>query len=302
MKGPTLIVDSGNALFANPGTSDEVLKKRASFVLSMMGRLGTKAMAVGQRDLSAGAEFLKATAKAAGVQVLSANLLEGDKPVFPASTILTVGTVKVALIGLTAPGLVPGFAELKGAPTLDAVEAELKKLGKRDVTVVLAATSYADAQQLATQLKGRVDLVIQSGEFRGTVPPQNFEPTYVLASGQKGQAISKLELSLDGAGPILDRGQGDTAKQQLEFIDGQLANLGDRLKLAKEPAPRADLERLIAEMKTRRAEQQKKVDAPVAKGARSLKNEWVILGKDVADDAAIKAEVLKIDPAYSGAH
>jgi len=267
-----------------------------------MGRLGTKAMAAGQRDLSAGAEFLKTSAKAAGVQVLSANLLEADKPVFPASTILSVGNVKVALIGLTTPGLVPGFAELKGAPTLEAVEAELKKLGKRDLTVLLAATSYADAQELATQLKGRVDLVLQSGEFRGTVPPQNFEPTFVLASGQKGQAIAKLELSLDGTGPILDRGQSEAAKQQLEFIDAQISNLDARLKLAKEPAPKADLERLINEMKGRRAEQQKKVDAPVAKGVRSLKNEWLVLGKDVADDPAIKAEVLKIDPAYSGAH
>jgi len=278
------------------------LKKRASFVLATMGRLGTKAMAAGQRDLSAGAEFLKTSAKAAGVQVLSANLLEADKPVFPASTILSVGNVKVALIGLTTPGLVPGFAELKGAPTLEAVEAELKKLGKRDLTVLLAATSYADAQELATQLKGRVDLVLQSGEFRGTVPPQNFEPTFVLASGQKGQAIAKLELSLDGTGPILDRGQSEAAKQQLEFIDAQISNLDARLKLAKEPAPKADLERLINEMKGRRAEQQKKVDAPVAKGVRSLKNEWLVLGKDVADDPAIKAEVLKIDPAYSGAH
>ena len=59
---------------------------------------------------------------------------------------------------------------------------------------------------------------------------------------------------------------------------------------------------MVTEMKARRAEQAKLVDAPVAKRARSLQNEWVVLNTGVADDAALKAEVLKVDPAYSGTH
>lgn len=297
------MIDSGNALFANVGpTDDAVLKARAHFVMRTMGMLGTKVMAAGARDLSAGAEFLKTEAKAAGITVLSANLTDSDKPVFAGSTIVTVGNVKVAFIGLTMPGPVPGYPSLKGTETAPAVERELKTLGKRDLTVVLASSTYADAQQLANVLKGKVELIIQSGEFRGTVPPQNFEPGYVLASGQKGQSIAKLELTLDGTGPIVDLGQTDLAKQQLEFLDGQLKTLDDRLKAAKDPAGKAGLESMLKEMKARRAEQAKKVLAPAAKGVRTLKNEWLVLGKDVADDAALKAEVLKIDPAYSGTH
>lgn len=267
-----------------------------------MAKLGTKAMAAGQRDLAAGADFLKSEAKKSGITVLSANLRDAGQPVFPGSVVLTVGGVKMALIGLTAPGPMPAFVNLIGGPTLEAAQAELKKLPKRDLTVILAATSYADAQQLAGALKGQVDLILQSGEFRGTVPPQSFDGVYVLASGQKGQSVAKLLLSLDGSGPLLDRGQADLARQQLDFLNGQLKTLDERISLAKDEAAKADLGKMVAEMKARRAEQEKIVNAPAARGSRSLKNEWVLLNSGVTDDPAIKAEVLKIDPAYSGAH
>ncbi len=267
-----------------------------------MAKLGTKAMAAGQRDLSAGAEFLKAEAKKDGIAVLSANLRSGGTPVFEGSMVVTVGGVKVGLIGVTTPGPVPAFVNLVGEPTLDAVKAELKRLPKRDLTVVLAASSYADAQQLAGALKGQVDLILQSGEFRGTVPPQSFDGVYVMASGQKGQSVVKVLLTLDGSGPLIDRGQADLARQQLDFLDGQLKTLDERLKLAKDEAAKGDLAKMVTEMKARRAEQEKIVSAPEMKGARSLKNEFVVLNSGVTDDAALKAEVLKIDPAYSGTH
>ncbi len=304
MKAPNaLIFDTGNALFAGPGVSDEKQKARASFVMATMAKLGTRAMAVGHRDLAAGSEFLLAEAKKSGLTLLSANLTEGEKHPFAGSLVVPLPNgLKVALVGLTAVGPVPGAKALTALATADALDAELKKVGKRDLTVVLAATSYADAQQLATQFKGRVDLIVQSGEFRGTVPPQNIDSVYVLASGQKGQAVGKVELNLDGTGPFVDVGLSDRAKQQVAFLDSQLRTLDERVKAAQDPSAKADLARLVADMKARRDEQQKAVDAPVAKGTRTLKNEWLVLGSDVKDDEALKAEVLKIDPAYSGSH
>ena len=39
-----------------------------------------------------------------------------------------------------------------------------------------------------------------------------------------------------------------------------------------------------------------------AAGARTLKLDWLLLGADIKDDEAIKAEVLKVEPTYSGLH
>jgi len=88
-----LVLDSGNALFANAGVATEAEKARATFILGVMEQLGTKAMAVGQRDLSAGLPFLQGLAKTSKVKLLSANLLRAGKRVFDAGVVIDAGGV-----------------------------------------------------------------------------------------------------------------------------------------------------------------------------------------------------------------
>lgn len=307
-----LVLDSGNALFRAPGVSDEPMRDRARFILDVMGRLGTKAMAVGARDLSGGVDFLAQAGRASGVKLLSANLKKDGKPAFDASASFTVNGVTVAVVGVTAPGPYADLSGVLAEPTLPAVKAALKALKKRDVTVVLAATSYADSLQLAQALKDEVDFVIQSGEFRGSQPPQKVEggSAYVLASAQKGQALSKLVLSL-GTGPatrkdaqagFVDLSSVDRDKQQLAFVDSQLKVLDDRLRAAKDPAGTRDLKATRALLQDRRKALQKMVDLVVSPTAKTMTQTWLVLGADVKDDAALKAEVLKFEPTYAGAH
>lgn len=295
-KEPTLVLDSGNALFRDAVQVDDAARQRATFILTTMGQLGTRAMAVGQRDLTGGVDFLKAAAAKAGVALLSANLASGGKSPFAGATTVDVKGVKVALIGVSAVGAVPADKQLIGGPTVEAVKRELGKLGKRDVTVVLAATSYADALQLATELKGQIDFVLQSGEPRGNQPPQNVGGVYVMSSGAKGQAVGKLSLSLEGTGPFADEGDQARVRGELEYVNGQVRTIEERLAVTKDPKGKADLEKMLVEMKNRRDEMAKKAGVGVAAGARTLKLDWAVLGSDVADDKALRDAVLKIEP------
>lgn len=301
--GPLLVLDSGNALFRNGGGASPEDLKRAHLLLSVMGRLGTRAMAVGVRDLSGGAAFLAAETRAAGIRALSANLTREGRRLFEASVVLEVGPLRVAVVGVSAPGpIVPGEARDQAGPTLPAVKAALAALGKRDLTVLLAATSFADAQQLAEQLSGQVDLVLQSGEFRGTIPPQRIgrSEALLLASGQKGQAVGLLTLAL-GAGPLLDLSAREREAQQASFVASQRAAAEARLRAATSPGDRADLQAAVAQLRQREA-QLALAAAPPPPGARTLKLEWVPLAASVADDPAIKAEVLTVEPSYQGLH
>ncbi|MEW5741710.1 MAG: hypothetical protein AB1938_22515 [Myxococcota bacterium] len=303
--GPLLVLDSGNALFRATGVSDAPMRERARFIMDVMGRLGTRGMAVGTRDLPGGIDFLKEASTASGVKLLSANLKKDGKPVFDASATFTVSGVKVGVIGLTAPGPLPDLPGVTVDPTVPAAKAALKKLGKRDVTIILAATSYADALQLAQELKSQVDFVIQSGEFRGSQPPQKVEggTAYVLASAQKGQALSKVELSLgSGAGGFIDLSAIDRDKQQLTFVDAQLKTLDDRIAAAKDPAGTKDLKATRDMLRERRKALQRTVDQQVSPTAKTMKQTWIVLTADVRDDDALKAEVLKYEPTYAGAH
>ena len=299
-----LVLDSGNALFANAGVAAEPEKARAAFILGVMEQLGTRAMAVGQRDLSAGLPFLQGLAKTSKVKLLSANLQRGGKRVFDSGVVIDAGGVKVGLIGLTAVGpVVPGSPDVVGAPTLESARAALKALGPRDLTIVLAATTYADCMQLSTELKAEVDFVIQSGEFRGTQPAQRMDDTAALlfASAQKGQALAKVQLVLGGAkGPFVDLSVADREQQQVDFLASQIKTLEERQASAKEKS--ADLQKTLVDLKKR----QKDLAASIAKKAgptaRTVKLEWVMLGQDVPDDPKLKAEVLKIEPTYAGSH
>jgi 2',3'-cyclic-nucleotide 2'-phosphodiesterase (5'-nucleotidase family) len=298
-----LVLDAGNALFRNAGAATPDDLARARLLLSVMGRLGTRAMAVGARDLSGGPAFLAAQAKAANVKPLSANLTRDGRRVFEAAALVDVGGLKVGLVGVSAPGpIVTGQPAYQAGPTLPAVKAALGSLGPRALTVLLAATSAADAQQLAAQLQGQVDLVLQSGEFRGTVPPARVgeSDVFVLASGQKGQALGKLELTLGGRGPLVDLSVRQRDAQQLLFVQQQRARLEERLAAATAPQQRQDLETTLASLRQREA--QLAAVPPLAPGARTLKLDWVLLGQDVADDEAVKAEVLRVEPTYQGQH
>lgn len=300
-----LVLDSGNALFANAGVATEPEKARATFILSVMERLGTRVMAVGQRDLSAGLPFLEALAKSSKVKLLSANLQRGGKRVFDAGVVIDAGGVKVGIVGLTAVGPVAPDKDVSSAATLESARAALKALGPRDVTIVLAATTYADGMQLSTELKNEVDFVIQSGEFRGTQPAQRMDETAALlfASAQKGQALAKVQLVLGSAkGPFVDLSLNDRDQQQLEFLANQVKTLEDRLAVVKDKSATGDLKKTLGELKQRQKELKASLAKKVAPTAKTVKLEWVVLDQKVADDPAIKAEVLKFEPTYSGSH
>lgn len=300
-----LVLDSGNALFRNAGTATEADRARAAFIFEVMGRLGTRAMAVGQRDLSAGTAYLEALGKKGPVRLLSANLVRGGKRVFEAGTVVEVAGVRVGLVGLSAPGPIAPDKDVAAGPTVPALQAALATLGPRDVTVVLAATSYADAMQLSTALPNQVDFVIQSGEFRGAQPAQRLSDTgaWLMASAQRGQALARVALSLgSGKGAFVDLSVTDRDRRQLEFLEQQVKTLEQRLASAKDRTARGQLEETLAGMKARRDVMARAAAQTVAPGARTMRLEWLTLGSDVADDPALKAEVLKIEPSYAGAH
>ncbi|HEY0882417.1 MAG TPA: hypothetical protein VGD87_12835 [Archangium sp.] len=301
-----LVLDSGNALFANAGMATDADKERARFIYGVMERLGTRVMAVGQRDLSAGLPFLEGLAKNSKLKLVSANLERAGKRVFDASTIVDAGGVKVAIIGLTAPGpVVPDAKDVVAGPTLAAAKKALEALGKRDLTIVLAATSYADSMQLSQELKGQVDFVIQSGEYRGAQMAQRLDEQSALlfASAQKGQALAQVEVTFgNGKGPFVDLNVGERDTQQLEFLDSQVKTLQDRLKLVKDKSAAGDLQKTLKDLQKRQAELKAAISKKTGANARTVHLEWITLGSNVKDDEKLKAEVLKIDPAYSGTH
>jgi 2',3'-cyclic-nucleotide 2'-phosphodiesterase (5'-nucleotidase family) len=288
-----VLLDAGNALFRAPGSNAPAELERARFILKASGALGTKALAVGQKDLFGGVPFLIDEAKKAGVGLVSTSLRAKDsgKPLFPTSLVFTHEGVKVALLATSGLGEVPGVANVTSLNAIEALSAELPKLPAR----------YLEAMAIAEQLSGKIDLVVQSGEYRGSAPPQRVRDAFVLASGDRGRALAVLTLGLGGKKAVFtDLNEAARDQELLANLERQLSSIDERLTKATDAESKKALGALRNDMKARRDEQAAKVKQLVS--GRTLKLDWYMLGPDVPDDEALKKETLAIEPTYSGAH
>ncbi len=300
---PVLVLDAGNALFKFPNSSgDPSEKARAELILKQMDAMGTAAMAVGARDLTLGLDYLKATAKGTKLKLLSANLVDkAGKLAFPPSTVLTVGELKVGLVGASPEGTLPGA---EGKPVAPAVFAEAKRLrnqDKVDLVIVLAAVPYEITRRMAAQAEG-VDFVIQSHEGRGAGVAYRDGVATVVPPGERGRQVARLELSVSGPGNFQDLATIGQAKEGLKNVEANLTRAKDRLAQTQDPAARKALEETIATFEARRTALQKEAKADATGSARTHQLSYIQLGTDVASDPTVQKLVERIEPPGSGGH
>ncbi len=297
-KGPVLLLDAGNALFRTAGADDGPSRQRAELILRTMGELGTAAMAVGERDLNGGVEFVKKSAASARLPLLSANLFGSDgKPAFPPTTTLSVGSIKVGLIGVSPIPVAAAKLGIKAAPPVPAARLAARKLqGKVDLIVALAAIPYADALQLAKEARGAIDLILQSHEARGTGIAMGNGQNFLIPTGERGRQLGRLELDLSGTGPLVDRGEAERNQQTLAFLDQQILSTRKRSEAASSPEVKKSLADALRGFEARRQALVKGLASGPPKSARSLALTFVALGSEFADDQRLKARVDRLEP------
>jgi 2',3'-cyclic-nucleotide 2'-phosphodiesterase (5'-nucleotidase family) len=305
---PVLVLDAGNALFksSEPG-SDPTAKERARLLLEQMDALGTRAMAVGLRDLTLGTDFLLESTKGAKkLKLLSANLTDAEgKPLFPASLVVTEGGVKFGLVGLSPEGPVSTQKGVMGRPLVKAAIAESRRLRKQeqvDVVVVLAAVPYADAIRLSQEAGDSMDFIIQSTESRGPGVAQRNDWATLIPPGERGRAVARLELSVEGKGPFVDLEASQRARDNLKIIDDNLRRAKERLASVKDDVARGSLQETVTSFETRRKALLLQAGQTGQGLERTQRLSYIQLGTDIQDDAELKKRVERIEPPGSASH
>jgi 2',3'-cyclic-nucleotide 2'-phosphodiesterase (5'-nucleotidase family) len=305
---PVLVLDAGNALFKSPlPDGDPKAGERARFVLEQMDAVGTRAMAVGARDLSLGADFLTKAAKGTKtLKLLSANLMDaGGKPLFPASTVVTAGGVKFGLVGLSPEVPVGGQTGAVGKPPVPAALAEARRLREKekvDVVVVLAAVPYVDAVKLSQEAGNTVDFIVQSHEGRGPGVAQRNEYATLIPPGERGRQLARLALSIEGKGPSVDLTEAERAQENLKILDTNIQQAKARLATLKDESARKALEEAVASFESRRKMLLMQTGGSTEGLKRTHRLSYIQLGSDVADDPEVKKRVERIEPPGSASH
>jgi len=196
LPGPLIVLDSGNCLgFGSDARSAPVM-------VQAMDLCGYSVANVGDDEAAFGPRVLLDAAKGTSVQWVSCNvrLAKGDKQVFPASKIVKVGGLRVALIGVFDKRALPyGFppsADLTVHDGIQCAKQEAQRLrGKYDVLIVLAHAP-ADAMLDYARAVPEAALIAGGSQMQRVPEPKMIGTTLVFQPAK--YQIARVKLALKG--------------------------------------------------------------------------------------------------------
>lgn len=236
-----LLVDAGGwAERTNPDRPE----LRSRLLMQGMREMGLDIANVSVRDLAIGPAALRAIQDSVGVQLVSANVLAGGRPLFRPYVLLRqrVGDreLGIAVTGVTIPGHeAETWPEpLQIEPPRAAAERMLAELEPQsDVQVLLAFSPSSELERWVDQIPGYDLLVCGAGDLRES-PPLGATPV-VLAPGTKCKFLSWVALRPATGGSIV------IAEVGLEHLDAKVPDDPDmaarvrtfKLRLGESQAP-----------------------------------------------------------------
>lgn len=338
-----IVLDAGDTFADNPlleGERLEMAKKTAALIVERFNAEGVKAQLVGDKDLAIGRATLSELAKNAKYPFITTNLVDGQTraPLFASHAVVEVAGLKVGIIGLvtkaaaSAPKLAgEGLTLIAPAEAAKNAVAELDKLG---VDVVIALSQLAPAEEAeVAKAAPRIQLFLGGDQLGASQGPQPVESAMSLTGGHKGRSVSIAALAFDdpkGASApffdphqrrVLERKNAD-AKHRVMTYEKLLAEAeqkaADAAKAQDAGDPpteplrrRSPLEAYRTQLAAARADQQlaeqQLAEMPTATEVKrnTVALQLVNLGREVADDEAVKARVdafRKDVPAPGAAH
>ena len=300
---PALLLDVGDLSLPLDGEKgpDELALARNKAIVAYraLGRLGLDAHVPGELDLLLGVAFLRATTTEANVPIVASNLSTRDgAPLFSRSRIVERAGLRILVLGLLDPALVPPSLAAQGF-TVDepvaAAQREIDAAGDVELVVLGAHVSEGLEAALLAALP-RVDVLI-GGHGGVPSPVRTVEGAGLWARpGNKGRFLLRLELQL---GPDWEPGDrfedGIDRARALEELTASEASWAELQRLldgrsplevfADDPARRFR----FAELASRRSAEQELVDRGANKDLYAFT--LVALGPELPDDPQTREEL-----------
>ena len=201
-KPAVLALDSGALLFKDEKLSSdqrEQLTVTAQGITAAYNKMSFAALGIARQDLAAGLPFLLAVQKKSNFPWLSANLLSRTerKPWFKPHTLITIGGMRIAIIGLTAQEPDSLFTEKDNAviaPWEEVLPKEIAQLrGRADMTILLSSFPAAINRKIA-EAHPEIHLILQGGSSQGNVPPERVNNTLITQVEAQGKSVGILEV------------------------------------------------------------------------------------------------------------
>src|SRR5690349_8105528 len=240
-RGPTIVVDAGGLLYSKSPVPPHLAAQeelKADLLASLYtDKLAVGALGLGAMDLAAGPGKARLPRSAANVT--------GDAIKHEAPRVIDAGGAKVGVFGVVAADAAGGGVTA-GDPAAagKAAIAEVKKAGATVVVALIGAKDKRDALAILRGFGGGVDIAVLG---LGTMAPEpenvsaraeDVDGTWVVIPGNRGQVVSRLEVTVRPGGTGLADAIGPAAAAaELASLDTQLRALDEQLDaFAKDPS------------------------------------------------------------------
>jgi len=218
---------------------------KAETIASTLKTLSLGALAPSRNEFAGGVEALTKARDASGAAILAANVKAASLPM-PAHKIVTVGTLKIGVIGVAAPDknekAKAPLAGVESQPAIPAVKeavAAVKKEGAQAI-VVLAAVGRGEAKRIADDNPEVLAILVGSTGANGDVntkpaPPERIGDVLIVETANHLQTVGVLDLYVRGEMPkgALTKfadGTGVERMRKREELNGRIDEL--RAKIA----------------------------------------------------------------------
>lgn len=227
--GPTLVVDGGSLLFQHTDLAEAQVAAETTRAVTIAGLYGDELSAsigLGPYDLAGTKETIAPARHAINVPAES-----GIPLVQP--QLMSAGKVKIGVFGVVGTGILDKWNIEVGDPiaaTKTAVDS-LRKQGA-DVVIALAHMQKAQAKSLALKVPG-IDFVVVGQNapepVRVNSAPDQAGKAWLIQPANRGQVVSRLELTVRGEGPFVDAIGPARAKAEREQLEQRITDLETQL-------------------------------------------------------------------------
>lgn len=201
-----LVIDSGNLLFKADSLPPESLVKSkitADGILKAYQAMGGSFAGIGNRDLAAGASFLRGSHKPPEFAWLSLNLVDpaSRKPLFAPWILREVNGQRLAFLALTDhTAMKSPTKDFIVLPWQEVLPQALRQVeGKADIIALLSNYSFVENKEIA-RAHGTVDLLFQSGHVAGNMHPIVINQTLIAQTDTRGRYLGLLDIDWNGRG------------------------------------------------------------------------------------------------------
>lgn len=229
-RGPVVVVDTGSLLYSQPVVAAQARPQedlKADLIATIYrDQLAVAAVGLGPHDLAAGPGQTRLPRQVANLPASAGIALDPPK-------VIDLGGARLGVFGVIDPALVPTLGATDPIAAATAAIAGLQK-DKATLIVALASMSKKDAIKLARTVPGIDVLVIGAGleaprPEQVTASAEQVGTTWVLTPTDRGQVVSRLELTLRGAGPLVDAVGAEAAVGRRQELEARVARLDEQL-------------------------------------------------------------------------